>query len=130
MVRKLIIQTNPFGFVLPVLTMHRFSVITLIKLKFLYRIEVALIMNRDTLEKRVKELMVDKTKVEKISQIDNTAPISEYFNSISYIQFVIAVEDEFDLDFEDEILDAANFKNLNDVINILLDIIQKNDLEQ
>ncbi|MDD2260716.1 MAG: phosphopantetheine-binding protein [Clostridia bacterium] len=87
-------------------------------------------MNRDTLEKRVKELMVDKTKVEKISQIDNTAPISEYFNSISYIQFVIAVEDEFDLDFEDEILDAANFKNLNDVINILLDIIQKNDLEQ
>ncbi|MDD2812624.1 MAG: hypothetical protein PHF53_04345 [Bacteroidales bacterium] len=91
---------------------------------------MALIMNRDTLEKRVKELMVDKTKVEKISQIDNTAPISEYFNSISYIQFVIAVEDEFDLDFEDEILDAANFKNLNDVINILLDIIQKNDLEQ
>ena len=85
-------------------------------------------MNKSILEKRVKELMVEKTKLEAIDQIDNTAPIAEYFNSISYIQFVIAVEDEFDLDFEDEILDAANFENLNDVINILLDLIQKSDL--
>ena len=81
-------------------------------------------MNKVVLEKRIKELMIEKTKLETIDQIDNTSPISEYFNSISYIQFVIAIEDEFDLDFEDEILDAANFENLDDVINILLDIIQ------
>lgn len=82
-------------------------------------------MDKITIEKRVKELLVEKTKLDSVDQIDNIAPINEYFNSISYIQFIIAIEDEFDLDLDDEILDAANFENLNDVINVLLEILQK-----
>ena len=43
-------------------------------------------------------------------------------NSISFVKIVVALEDEFDMEFDDEDLDYSLFRNAN----ILIDYIKKN----
>lgn len=41
------------------------------------------------------------------------------FNSISYIKLVVAVEEEFNIEFNDEYLDISKFDSINSVISYI-----------
>lgn len=44
-------------------------------------------------------------------------------NSISFIKLVIAIEEEFNITFEDEYLNNASFRNINEIVNYVKDRI-------
>lgn len=74
-------------------------------------------MKREEIEQRVVELVALKGKVDADQTVDLTASIDMYFNSITYIQFLIALEEAFDFELGDEELNPANFHNFYDVID-------------
>lgn len=71
--------------------------------------------------------MQNKERLEQIignlfgkSNIDKNSTISEIVgNSMGYIKFIVAIESEFDIEFEDEILDITYFEDIGQLISYL-----------
>ncbi len=71
----------------------------------------------------VLRLVKEKTCTE--GELSINTPLSCLLNSITYIQFIIACEDEFNIEIDDEHLDMQHFKTLNDVVVCINNIINK-----
>lgn len=46
-------------------------------------------------------------------------------NSVSFIKAVVAIENEFDLEFQDENLDLARFRTYGDILSVIEDEVGK-----
>ncbi len=68
-----------------------------------------------TIEERLKHMIVERLflKVDPES-IDDDASLMETYgiDSVSLLELVVALEDEFDIDIEDEEFDVKNFENV------------------
>lgn len=68
---------------------------------------------------QVKDIVEDP-KVELDEKLETIG-----INSISFVKFVISLEEEFDIEFDPEEINLNRFQTLRDVINYLNEEIQK-----
>ncbi|GMQ63798.1 acyl carrier protein [Vallitalea maricola] len=72
-----------------------------------------------TIEQRFKDVL--KSTLEDSAIIDNIKledSLVDYdMNSISFIKIVVALEKEFDIEFDDEQLNAEQFATFEDIVN-------------
>ncbi|MGK7899339.1 MAG: acyl carrier protein [Xenococcus sp. (in: cyanobacteria)] len=57
-----------------------------------------------------------------VEQIDDNAPLLEEglgFDSVQIVEFISAVENHFDIEFDDSELDPENFKSLQVLANLI-----------
>ncbi|WP_193774752.1 acyl carrier protein [Vallitalea guaymasensis] len=73
-----------------------------------------------TIEQRFKDVLIS-TLEEDSAIIDNIKledSLVDYdMNSISFIKIVVALEKEFDIEFDDEQLNAEQFATFEDIVN-------------
>lgn len=73
---------------------------------------------QDRLIKVIKETLGDL--VEGISTIKSDDELSSFgVNSVSFIKLVVAVEEEFGFEFDDEQLDFNNFRTINGIVEYI-----------
>lgn len=60
-------------------------------------------------------LCLAKEKIQTELEITGETPLEALLNSVTYIQFLIACEDNFGIEIDDDELDMQNFRTLNDV---------------
>ncbi|MBB6022776.1 acyl carrier protein [Paenibacillus sp. JGP012] len=70
----------------------------------------------EELKEQFVNLLRQKGWLDEGKDINLENPIDSYLNSITYIQFIIAIEEAYDMEFEDEELDFARFNNFNDIL--------------
>lgn len=50
-------------------------------------------------------------------------------DSMSYIQFIVALEDTFDIEFPDELLSIDSLKNVDDFATVVQNLLENNSVE-
>lgn len=75
-------------------------------------------MNRKDIEERIIRVITEKKLVKQDSEIALETSLKNFVNSIKYIQLIVALEQEFNIEFDDE-LEIADFSNLNDIIDVI-----------
>lgn len=68
------------------------------------------------IEQRVKEIAVEQYGVE-LSQVTNETKLEDLGDSLDAIEFVMALEQEFDIEIEDEA--AENIDNIQGFIDLV-----------
>lgn len=76
-------------------------------------------MTHEDIKQKIINLIGEKGKVEEGKEVNLDAPINAYLNSITYVQFLIAVEAEFDMEFDDSELDIVNFPNFSSLVDFV-----------
>ena len=74
-------------------------------------------MSLAEMEERV--IMLAQSVNEKEIIIERETELEAFLNSITYIKFIIACEDEFDMEIEDDELDMSNFEHIKDIITYI-----------
>ena len=74
-------------------------------------------MSLAEIEERV--IMLAQSVNEKEIIIERDTEHEAFLNSITYIKFIIACEDEFDMEIEDDELDMSNFEHIKDIITYI-----------
>lgn len=74
-------------------------------------------MNKTDITEKTLQLIREKSGQD--MAINTEQSMGEFLNSITYIQFLIACEDTFNIEIEDEELDVANFDTVADVLSFL-----------
>ena len=73
---------------------------------------------QETVLRLAKERIANK-------EISLATPLAELLNSLTYIQFIIACEDEFSIEVDDDNLDMGHFRTLDDVANYISNMLGK-----
>lgn len=66
-----------------------------------------------------KVIKLAQTVNEKNIKIEKNTELEAFLNSITYIKFIIACEDEFDIEIDDDELDMSNFVHITDIITYI-----------
>lgn len=67
----------------------------------------------------IRELQ-KKTEIENVDNIDNINYIEDgYIDSLGIIQFIVTLEETFDIEFTNEEVDSDEFKRVGDLIKII-----------
>lgn len=77
------------------------------------------------IQERIVQLAEEK--IETDLTITGETELENLLNSITYIQFLIACEDEFDIEIDDDELDMSNFYTLNDISLYIEKSVNKNE---
>ena len=79
-------------------------------------------MTDNDIQNRLVKLIKDNTKVtdESInSLVDDNSLSSLGINSIEFVKIAVAIETEFDIEFQDNDLDASKFQTIDDIIGYI-----------
>ena len=82
--------------------------------KYIVVVDGNAIMKIEEIEKKICNLICEKSGMDQ--EIRMSDPLGEYLNSITYIQFLIACEDTFGIEVEDEELDMINFSDVKSIV--------------
>ncbi|ACL75347.1 phosphopantetheine-binding protein [Ruminiclostridium cellulolyticum] len=70
---------------------------------------------------RIRELLKETMEME--GDIDTVSPDEDLtnigMNSVSFIQVIVAFEEEFEIQFEEEDLDIEHFRTINSILEFL-----------
>ena len=77
------------------------------------------------IQKRLVELAKEKIDTDIPLSIDTE--LENLLNSITYIQFLIACEDEFEIEIDDDELDMSNFFTLGDIAKYIEKSLNQNE---
>lgn len=77
------------------------------------------------IQKRLVELAKEKIETDIPLSIDTE--LENLLNSITYIQFLIACEDEFEIEIDDDELDMSNFFTLGDIAKYIEKSLNQNE---
>lgn len=77
------------------------------------------------IQERIVELA--KEKIETDISITIDTELENLLNSITYIQFLIACEDEFEIEIDDDELDMSNFFTLQDISEYIEKSLNENE---
>lgn len=73
-------------------------------------------MERKKLENDILQLLCTLNAVE----IDLDTDINDCgINSMNFVQFIIALEDQYEIEVEDRYLNIKNFSNLKEVVDVI-----------
>ena len=78
---------------------------------------------------RVRNIVEGLAQANGISGLYNDDKIMESINSITFIQLVVAIEAEFDIEFPDEDLDFSKYKSFSDLVDKIESIVDKKAVE-
>lgn len=75
-------------------------------------------MSKDIIVRIIEVLKKHIESNGNVDEITDHSKISDLgINSISFIKFVVALESEFDIEFEDDSLDFNGFETIRDIAN-------------
>ena len=79
-------------------------------------------MTKNEVEIKVKEIMIEDNEVlNDIEEIDGESTFDSLgLNSIMFIKKIVAIESEFDFEFEDEELNMEKFNTINELISYII----------
>lgn len=67
-------------------------------------------------QERITTLLEENLQISK-SEINETQDLLELgMTSLSFVQIIVAFENEFDIEFDDDDFNAEKFKNVNDFV--------------
>ena len=77
-------------------------------------------MKRENIVKRVEELILRHAILQE-ENYDRQMDLFEdlYFDSLTWISLLVDIENEFDIVFEDEFILPETFRNQNDIVNVI-----------
>ncbi len=78
-------------------------------------------MLRQMIEEKIIEFIKVKGAVAENVEISLDKPINTLLSSITYVQFLIAIEEEFEFEFDDFELDVNHFSTFNEVIDVIFE---------
>ncbi len=79
-------------------------------------------MNRNEVEKKVKKIISEYLKID-IQELNNSFQLSNNSaSSIDFIEIIIHLEKEFDIEFNDENLLISNLEKIDLLVDTVLEI--------
>lgn len=72
---------------------------------------------------------IDSCDIDDVSKkmlIDNSALTEMSINSMDFIKIVVAIENEFDIEFDDDALNSENYVNLKDIGRYIETLLTEN----
>jgi acyl carrier protein len=83
-------------------------------------IDGGLIMNSN-IESKVREILKKQVKFEKdIDQLElHDDLVAEGMNSIKFLKVVVAIEEAFDIDIDEDELNVENFRTLHNLVSTI-----------
>lgn len=78
----------------------------------------------EDIERKVIEIAKNKGKIS--GEINGDTGLELILNSITYIQFLIACEDKFDIEIDDDQLDMETMRTIKDVVLYIQKVSQEN----
>jgi acyl carrier protein len=70
-----------------------------------------------------KNMQIAESSLEEFDLEDQIAAIG--INSIGFVRIVVAIETEFDFEFDDDYLDPTIFQSINDIIEYIMVNVNK-----
>ena len=62
---------------------------------------------------------------EQSAELDGDSKLEDIVDSITFVNIVVDIEDEFDFEFEDDMLIVSKFETVNDFINYVLSLVEE-----
>ena len=83
-------------------------------------VQLVILMKKENIDKTVEQLIL-KHAVLLEENYDRQMDLFEdlYFDSLTWISLLIDLENEFDIVFEDELILPETFRNQNDIVNVI-----------
>lgn len=73
-----------------------------------------------------KVIGIAKSKAKISEELNGDTVLESILNSITYIQFLIACEDEFNIEIDDDQLDMETMRSIKDVVLYIQKVCPKN----
>ncbi len=80
-------------------------------------------MNRETIQEKIKVILSSDQFCEIDKDITLDTKVTSVFNSIMFIKFIVAIEQELDIEFEDEDLAVENVDVFSDIVERIYEFI-------
>lgn len=83
-------------------------------------------MNKEDMIKKIIMVILDQLNVNlTIEQVTEGSRLEDIgINSLNFIQVIVALEDEFDVEFDDEELEISKFLTIQDIYEELVTLMQ------
>lgn len=78
-------------------------------------------MMNENKKKLIIEIIEKHVGIQDITPEYPTAKLG--FTSLKFVKFLIDIEEEFDIEFDDDLLDFAKFETVNDIINYIASLL-------
>ncbi len=79
-------------------------------------------MNRDQLQKKIVDILMDIFPGSRIESPDQDLRKQVQLDSLTFVQFVTELEDEFSIEIDGDYLDINRFSTINKVIQLMEEI--------
>lgn len=79
------------------------------------------------LESKILEIISENLPADvSVEQLSREKDLSKFdLNSITYIKIIVALEETFDVEFDDDELDIKSFQTIDDFVGHTLDLINQ-----
>ncbi len=80
----------------------------------------------DNIKLILREILKNNTDITiSVEEIDANANLDEYgINSISFIKFIVAIENKFEIEFDDEKLDFKKLSTIKSLVDYITEKMQ------
>jgi acyl carrier protein len=75
--------------------------------------------NNSYIPNGVFEVITETLKEQTLNLIEETSLVELGINSINYISIIVALENRFDMEFEDDMLGIKSFENIKQIIEYI-----------
>lgn len=81
---------------------------------------------REEIEARLKKIISEREEFAFLhGNLDMEADIGELgINSLMFIKIIVAIEEEFDIEFDDDELDSSNLNTFHDFVDYVEELLQ------
>lgn len=80
-------------------------------------------MNNEIIQEKLKNILNNGRLMDANIEIGLDTKLNTVLNSITFIKFIVAVEQEFDIEFEDEDLVVDNIDDFSDIVSKINEFI-------
>ncbi|WP_432409115.1 acyl carrier protein [Wukongibacter sp. M2B1] len=89
-------------------------------------------MNREEISNRILRIFKEKEIIDDCKTVDMDISIQNEYgvDSAKLIELIVAIESEFDFEFDDTELDLRNYENINAVVDTVIKHLDESDLNK
>ncbi|WP_242835569.1 phosphopantetheine-binding protein [Ruminiclostridium josui] len=81
-------------------------------------------MDYEVIKEKVRNVLQNGNYFENCGEISFDTKVGDLFNSITFIKFLVSLEQEFDIEFDDDDLTIDNIDDLNFVVERIYEMFQ------
>jgi len=88
-------------------------------------------MKREQIVDKILNILVQKKIIENTTTADLDASLEKNYgiNSIELIELIVALEEEFDLEFDDTELELENYESINTIVDTVMNHLVSKGLD-